>query len=137
MNTRPRHESSLLHPRHFRQAAALIGLFVLFAFYAVNRQTDAPYATPADMLMAARLYAARQSDGGQEATAWCDGGLSPEVLAARGAVRHLGGDRYEATGRVEGFFPGESRRRRFVAVVLRRRAALVTALPVVEFRFLD
>jgi len=123
----PRPESSLFHRRHFRTALALAGFFLLLCVYAGLHARSQPYATPGDMLMAARIHAARHADGGEWETSWCD----------EGSITHLGADRYYATGCVEGRWGGVRRPRRFEAVVLRRQVLSVTQLPVVEFRFLD
>ncbi len=122
-----RHHSDLLHPRHFRIAAILAGLVFLFLVLLGLSARPQRGASADDMIAAARLYAARQSDGGEGETNWCD--TTSITLAGEGL--------YRVTGCVVGSWNGWRGPRHFTAIVEDRRVAYVDHLPIREFRFLD
>ncbi len=122
-----RHHSDLLHPRHFKIAAAIVGLVFLFLVLLGLSARPQRGATTDDMIAAARLYAARQSDGGEWETSGCD--TTSITLAGEGL--------YRVTGCVVGSWHGRRGPRHFTAVVEDRRVVYVDHLPIREFRFLD
>lgn len=114
---------------------ATVFLLALLLFGCAHTSGDEP--TPADVLMAARTYAAAQSDAHGDDTHWCEAGEDPEKLAAAGAVVALPEGRYRVTGCVVGTWHGHRSARRFEAIVKRERIQIdVRELPILEFRWL-